>query len=277
MLTEFLKSIRGEKALWETIITGVDVCNFRLQGNTKDPFIPISLQPLHFEVFFCFAGHVVLKQQWNRVVVVRKQEILLLSEVSSLYSVACTADLAGILVSVDATTAKESLYSLCRMMGDLKLNTFEVKKYMDKQDGCAVIHGSSWVFSTFSEIVKMEDFQKSRYCVWKSVELLFLMHLDEKITIDYLCHKFYISPTTFKKYFRSIRGQPVYTWLSHKRMEKAAELLRCSSMTVLDVAQAIGYASLSQFNVAFKRHFNCTPRQYRNRSDSIGFCLFPKE
>ena len=90
-------------------------------------------------------------------------------------------------------------------------------------------------------------------------------------------HKFYISPTTFKKYFRSIRGQPVYTWLSHKRMEKAAELLRCSSMTVLDVAQAIGYASLSQFNVAFKRHFNCTPRQYRNRSDSIGFCLFPKE
>ena len=33
MLTEFLKSIRGEKALWETIITGVDVCNFRLQGN----------------------------------------------------------------------------------------------------------------------------------------------------------------------------------------------------------------------------------------------------
>lgn len=103
------------------------------------------------------------------------------------------------------------------------------------------------------------------------------MHLDEKITIDYLCHKFYISPTTFKKYFRSIRGQPVYTWLSHKRMEKAAELLRCSSMTVLDVAQAIGYASLSQFNVAFKRHFNCTPRQYRNRSDSIGFCLFPKE
>ena len=66
------------------------------------------------------------------MVVVRKQEILLLSEVSSLYSVACTADLAGILVSVDATTAKESLYSLCRMMGDLKLNTFEVKKYMDK-------------------------------------------------------------------------------------------------------------------------------------------------
>ncbi len=309
MLTEFLKSIRGEKALWETIITGVDVCNFRLQGNTNDPFIPISLQPLHFEVFFCFAGHVVLKQQWNRVVVVRKQEILLLSGISSLYSVACTADLAGVLVSVDAAMAKESLYSLCRMMGDLKLNTLEVKKYMDEQDGCAVIHGSSWVFSAFSEIVKMEDLQKSRYCVWKSVELLFLlstgtlypkdkdnlkiskvireeineicnymeMHLDEKITIDYLCHKFYISPTTLKKYFRNIYGQPVYTWLSHKRMEKAAELLCYTSMTVLEIAQAVGYSSLSQFNVVFKKCYTCTPRQYRNRSDSIGFCLFPKE
>ena len=309
MLTEFLKSIRGEKALWETIITGVDVCNFRLQGNTNDPFIPISLQPLHFEVFFCFAGHVVLKQQWNRVVVVRKQEILLLSGISSLYSVACTADLAGVLVSVDAAMAKESLYSLCRMMGDLKLNTLEVKKYMDEQDGCAVIHGSSWVCSAFSEIVKMEDLQKSRYCVWKSVELLFLlstgtlypkdkdnlkiskvireeineicnymeMHLDEKITIDYLCHKFYISPTTLKKYFRNIYGQPVYTWLSHKRMEKAAELLCYTSMTVLEIAQAVGYSSLSQFNVVFKKCYTCTPRQYRNRSDSVDFCLFPKE
>lgn len=309
MLTEFLKSSRGEKALWETIITGVDVCNFRLQGNTNDPFIPISLQPLHFEVFFCFAGHVVLKQQWNRVVVVRKQEILLLSGISSLYSVACTADLAGVLVSVDAAMAKESLYSLCRMMGDLKLNTLEVKKYMDEQDGCAAIHGSSWVFSTFSEIVKMEDLQKSRYCVWKTVELLFLlstgtlypkdkdnlkiskaireeineicnymeMHLDEKITIDYLCHKFYISPTTLKKYFRNIYGQPVYTWLSHKRMEKAAELLCYTSMTVLEIAQAVGYSSLSQFNVVFKKCYTCTPRQYRNRSDSVDFCLFPKE
>lgn len=103
------------------------------------------------------------------------------------------------------------------------------------------------------------------------------MHLDEKITIDYLCHKFYISPTTFKKYFRSIHGQPVYAWLSHKRMEKAAELLCYTSMTVLEIAQAVGYSSLSQFNVVFKKCYTCTPRQYRNRSDSIGFCLFPKE
>ena len=103
------------------------------------------------------------------------------------------------------------------------------------------------------------------------------MHLDEKITIDYLCHKFYISPTTLKKYFRNIYGQPVYTWLSHKRMEKAAELLCYTSMTVLEIAQAVGYSSLSQFNVVFKKCYTCTPRQYRNRSDSVDFCLFPKE
>lgn len=66
MLTEFLKSIRGEKALWETIITGVDVCNFRLQGNTKDSFIPISLQPLHFE--FSFVLQVMLYSNNNGIV-----------------------------------------------------------------------------------------------------------------------------------------------------------------------------------------------------------------
>ena len=75
---------------------------------------------------------------------------------------------------------------------------------------------------------------------------------------------FYISPTTLKKYFRNIYGQPVYTWLSHKRMEKAAELLCYTSMTVLEIAQAVGYSSLSQFNVVLKKCYTCTPRQYRN-------------
>ena len=103
------------------------------------------------------------------------------------------------------------------------------------------------------------------------------LHLDEKLTIDSLCRRFYLSPTTFKKYFRSVYDQPVHNWLLQKRMEKAGELLRYSSMTVLEIAQAVGYSSLSQFNVVFKKCYTCTPRQYRNRSDSVDFCLFPKE
>ena len=105
-------------------------------------------------------------------------------------------------------------------------------------------------FSTFSEIVKMEDFQKSRYCVWKSVELLFLlstgtlypkdkdnlkiskvireeineicnymeMHLDEKITIDYLCHNFIYLLLHLKNIFavfvvsRYILGYHINVW-----------------------------------------------------------------
>lgn len=158
------------------------------------------------------------------------------------------------------------------------------EQHLDHYEGFPFLYGKEPVTVTNQDGVRREIMAYTMNSPYKdkpampSVSYLEgILNLDEKITIDYLCHKFYISPTTFKKYFRSIRGQPVYTWLSHKRMEKAAELLRCSSMTVLDVAQAIGYASLSQFNVAFKRHFNCTPRQYRNRSDSIGFCLFPKE
>ena len=46
-------------------------------------------------------------------------------------------------------------------------------------------------------------------------------------------------------------------------MERAAELLRDSSLSVLGVAQSVGYSSASQFTAAFRRQYGVTPAQYR--------------
>ena len=46
-------------------------------------------------------------------------------------------------------------------------------------------------------------------------------------------------------------------------MERAAELLRASSLSVLGVAQSVGYGSASQFTAAFRRQYGVTPAQYR--------------
>ena len=94
-------------------------------------------------------------------------------------------------------------------------------------------------------------------------------HLDEKLTIDYLSRRFHISPTTLKSYFRSIYGQPIHRWLQIQRMKKAANLLYTSAMSILQVAQSVGYEGVSQFNVVFKRYYGVTPGEYRKMSNSI--------
>ena len=88
-------------------------------------------------------------------------------------------------------------------------------------------------------------------------------HLDEPLTISALSRRACLSATIFKAGFRRLYGLPVHAWLRQRRMERAAELLRDSSLSVLGVAQSVGYSSASQFTAAFRRQYGVTPAQYR--------------
>lgn len=92
-------------------------------------------------------------------------------------------------------------------------------------------------------------------------------HLDESLTISALSRRACLSTTTFKEGFRRLYGLPVHTWLRQRRMERAAELLRDSSLSVLGVAQSVGYGSASQFSAAFRRQYGMTPAMYRKMSE----------
>ena len=88
-------------------------------------------------------------------------------------------------------------------------------------------------------------------------------HLDEPLTISTLSRRACLSATTFKAGFRRLYGLPVHAWLRQRRMERAAELLRGSSLSVLGVAQSVGYGSASQFTAAFRRQYGVTPARFR--------------
>ena len=88
-------------------------------------------------------------------------------------------------------------------------------------------------------------------------------NLDEPLTIPALSRRACLSATTFKEEFRRMYGLPVHTWLRQRRMERAAELLHTSGLSLEKVAQAVGYSSVSQFAAAFRRYYGVTPGKYR--------------
>ncbi|ASC72643.1 AraC family transcriptional regulato [Halomicronema hongdechloris C2206] len=67
-----------------------------------------------------------------------------------------------------------------------------------------------------------------------------------------------------KRGFRQVFGTTVFGYLHQCRMEKAQWLLEQGIDSVAQVAQAVGYASPSQFSAAFKRKFGVTPRAYKS-------------
>ena len=71
------------------------------------------------------------------------------------------------------------------------------------------------------------------------------------------------SPAHLHRCFRVHTGRSVVAFVHQLRLEQAAELLRETDLSVLEVAHAVGFASQSHLSRLFSRRFGCPPGRYR--------------
>ena len=290
MLAEFL----ADQGDWTSVMPGARACLFSLD---KWSFpLPLQLERLHFETLFCMRGAVTLTRQDGSLLTAGAQQVLILTDLTDLAGANVDTPLEGVLVAVDARGARESLESICHLLGGLTLDTGRVRRWMSSRGGFTVEGPTPWSRAAFADLVRLPQTERPRWCVWKSVEMLYLLstqeeqerdvppspmpdrnlarplaetrrymeeHLDEPLTIPALSRRAYLSATTFKEEFRRMYGLPVHTWLRQRRMERAAELLHTSGLSLEKVAQAVGYSSVSQFAATFRRYYGVTPGKYR--------------
>ncbi|MBC2872294.1 methylphosphotriester-DNA--protein-cysteine methyltransferase family protein [Bittarella massiliensis] len=73
--------------------------------------------------------------------------------------------------------------------------------------------------------------------------------------------------------FRRQRGETPAAFLARRRVEAACRALKKGDAPVLQVSQAVGFASLSAFYAAFRRQVGLSPGQYRQNTLSKERCL----
>ena len=277
----------GSCGQWEQVMPGARACLFSLGEGPVT--LPLRLEPLHFEALFCLTGAVTLTRRDGSTLKAGLGQVLLLTDVSSIAGAAAEVPLVGVLVAVDARNARESLRAVCHLLGGLTLDTTRVRQWMACRGGCAVEGPTPWSRAVFTQLERLPQKERARWCVWKSVELLYLLcapqepapsqegtleevarymeeHLEEPLSIPQLSRRAFLSPTAFKAAFRQRYGLAVHAWLRQRRMERAAQLLQGSSLTVLEVAQAVGYSSGSQFAAAFRERYGASPGKFRKMS-----------
>ena len=88
-------------------------------------------------------------------------------------------------------------------------------------------------------------------------------HMEQRVTIEELSHRYLINPTTLKTVFKEVYGNSLAAHMKEHRMEKAAALLRETDMSVAEIAGQVGYESQSKFTAAFKEQFGLLPTAYR--------------
>lgn len=85
----------------------------------------------------------------------------------------------------------------------------------------------------------------------------------EPWTLDRLAKEVGLSSSALTDRFARCMGQGPMGYLTTWRLELAAESLRSTSHSVLQIAGDVGYDSEAAFNRAFKRRFQAPPARYR--------------
>jgi transcriptional regulator GlxA family with amidase domain len=88
--------------------------------------------------------------------------------------------------------------------------------------------------------------------------------LDKQLEIDDICASAKdVSERTLQRLFRRHLGTTVGAYHRASRLEHARELLRLTSLSVMEVALTAGFESATHFSQCYGKHFGCTPRRDR--------------
>lgn len=93
-------------------------------------------------------------------------------------------------------------------------------------------------------------------------------HLGERITVEDVCSLLNLSYHYFIKYFKKVMGISFVDYVNYKRIKKAERLLLTGDLSMMDVSFEVGILNMAQFYKLFKRHNQCSPKEFKQRMRS---------
>ena len=117
--------------------------------------------------------------------------------------------------------------------------------------------------SNHEKINEKSEYLENQVETIKKVHDYLTQNLSKRITIEELSKQFAMNSTTLKTVFKDVYGTSLAAHIKEHRMEKAAELLVKTQMSINQIAQEVGYESQSKFCLVFKEFYKLSPKEYR--------------
>lgn len=88
-------------------------------------------------------------------------------------------------------------------------------------------------------------------------------NLEGDLSLTVLSELVDLNPAYLCRLYKEITGSNLSQYINEMRIERAKELLINSNLKIYEVAKAVGYYTVSNFNRFFKKEVNITPGEYR--------------
>jgi AraC-like DNA-binding protein len=98
---------------------------------------------------------------------------------------------------------------------------------------------------------------------------------DPELDLDAVAAHAGYSRYHFLRAFREAYGETPGQYLTHRRIERAEDLLRTADLSVTEICTLVGFSSLGTFSTRFKALTGLTPSEYRAKHVGSGTALIP--
>ena len=90
------------------------------------------------------------------------------------------------------------------------------------------------------------------------------VQLAEDISVDALAGLVDLSPFHFSRVFKDATGMSPLQFVTRERITRAQQLIRETSLSLIEIALDVGYTSPSHFAQVFRRTVGVTPTEFRS-------------
>src|SRR2546423_14710981 len=98
--------------------------------------------------------------------------------------------------------------------------------------------------------------------IWKARRFI-EEHWDAELSLTKVARSVHISANHLSEKFKEVTGVNFVAYIAQIRIEKAHDLLQDRQLRISEIAFAVGFQSLSQFNRVFKKLIRKSPTQFR--------------
>ena len=104
--------------------------------------------------------------------------------------------------------------------------------------------------------------------IWKARKYID-EHSREELSLTRVAKAVNMNPNYLSENFKQVTGIKFVDYVAHSRFQNACDLLRNSRLRISEIAFAVGFQSLSQFNRVFRRFSGESPTQFRAANREI--------
>lgn len=90
-------------------------------------------------------------------------------------------------------------------------------------------------------------------------------HINERITINELAEYTNLSTSHLSKLFKKEVGISISEYIREEKINTAQNLLNYSELSLIEIANYLGFASQSHFIQTFEKYIGVTPKKYRDK------------